>query len=80
METGPADDVLRQALYVADEHFAQLELNSARMLIRDAFEALPYELQEAYWEVQDLYSERRLVQANRAWDDWMDKARGFGLI
>jgi hypothetical protein len=80
MESGPADDVLRQALYVADEHFAQLELQSARMLIFGAFEALPYELQEGYWEVQDLYSERKLVQANRAWDAWMDKARGLGLI
>ncbi len=80
MESGHADDILRQALDIADEHYATLELDAARSLIRDAFEALPYELQESYWEVQDLYRERKLVHANRAWDAWMDTARGMGLI
>ncbi len=80
MESRQADDILRQALDIADEHYAELELDAARSLIRDAFDALPYELQEGYWEVQDLYRERKLVQANRAWDVWMDTARGMGLI
>jgi hypothetical protein len=80
MENGQADDILTQALNIADDHYAELELDAARSLIRDAFVVLPYELQEGYREVQDLYRERKFVQANRAWEAWMDTARGMGLI
>ncbi len=80
MESRSVDDVFSQALAVADEHFAQLELEAARSLIFDAFAMLPWELQDDYRDVQDLYREGKLEQANLAWDAWMDKAREMGLI
>lgn len=80
MESRAEDDVINQALTVAGEHYARLEFEAARSLIFDAFAMLPWELQDDYRDVQDLYRLGKLEQANLAWDAWMDKAREMGLI
>lgn len=80
MENGPADDILGQMAQVADEHFAYLERDNARRLILGAFGALPWDLQQDYLDVQDLYRMRRLREANLAWEEWMKKARDMGLL
>ncbi len=80
MESDAAEDILVEAANIAGEHYAQLELDAARSLIRDAFGILPWELQEYYQDVQELYRLGKLAEANLAWDLWMDKARDMGLI
>ncbi len=80
MEMGPADDILSQAGQIAHEHFGLLERENARRLIEHAFDALPWELQQDYYDVQELYRMRRLKDSNLAWDLWMEKARGMGLL
>ncbi len=65
---------------IANERWAELELEAARSLILGSFAALPWDLQEDYHEIQELYRARRLVEAGQAWDAWMDKARERGLI
>ena len=80
MENGSVEDILNQAAAIANEHYAYLELDAARDLIRDAFALLPWELQEDYRDIQALYRMGKLEAANRAWDAWMENARDWGLI
>ncbi len=80
MDNGPVEDVLWQAAQVVDDHYAELELDDARSLIEGAFGALPWDLQEDYREIQDLYRQGKLREANFAWDLWMEKARDMGLL
>ncbi len=80
MESDAAEDILTQAAYIVDEHYAELELDAARSLIQDSFGLLPWELQEDYRDVQELYRLGKFAEANLAWELWMDKARDMGLI
>lgn len=72
--------MLDEFLDVANERWAKLDLDAARSLILDAFALLPWDLQEDYREIQELYHAGHLVEAGQAWDAWMDKAREMGLI
>lgn len=75
-----AEDILSEAAEVAGERFARLELDAARDLIRDALAFLPWELQEAYARVLELYDQGRRSEAGAAWQEWMAMARDMGLI
>ena len=79
-ESEPWGDVLNQAADVADAHYAELELEAARALIRDAFALLPWDLQGDYLEVRELQRAGKRHEANAAWDAWMEKARIKGLL
>ncbi len=79
-ENGPWGDVLSQAADVADAHYAELEREAARALIRDAFALLPWDLQGDYLEVRELQRAGKRREANAAWDAWMEKARIRGLL
>ncbi len=74
------EDIFGEAAEVAEERFAKLELEAARDLIRNAFEFLPWELQEGYQRVLELYSQGRRSEAGAAWQEWMATAREMGLI
>lgn len=72
--------VLDEIMSIVEEHWTKLDLEAARSLIRDSFAVLPWDLQEAYREIQELYRAGRLEEASRAWDAWMEQAREMGLI
>jgi hypothetical protein len=74
------DDILTQAAWIVGERYAQLELKAARSLIQDAFALLPWDLQDDYRDIQELHQAGRFQEANRAWEQWMAKARDMGLI
>lgn len=75
-----SEDVLKQFAQVAEEHFAKHEREAAKDLIQNAFDFLPWELQEGYWRVVELYRERKISEAAKAWEEWMAQARELGLI
>ena len=80
MASEPVEDILSQAAEVVDAHYAELELEAARALIRDAFAFLPWDLQGDYLEVRELQRAGKRREANLAWDAWMEKARNQGLL
>lgn len=80
MDMEASEDILKQFAQVAEEHFTKLEREAARDLIENAFDLLPWELQEGYWQVMELYRERKLEEASKAWEEWMEEARELGLI
>ncbi len=79
MWTDQADDILKQFAQVAEERFEKHEREAARDLLQH-FDFLPWELQEKYWEVVELYREGKRAEASRAWEEWMEEARELDLI
>jgi len=80
MDIEASGDILEQFARVAEEHFTKLEREAARDLIESAFNLLPWELQEGYWQVVELYREGKIEEASKAWEEWMEEARELGLI
>jgi len=70
-------DVFRQ---VADEQFRLRERQAALDLIRDAFPALPWELQDLYRGVMELYNQGKREEASKLFEVWLDEARELDLI
>lgn len=80
MGTDNSEDILSQFAQVAEKHFAKLEREAARALIFGAFDFLPWELQEGYWHVVELYRQGKRSEASQAWEEWMEEARELGVI
>jgi hypothetical protein len=78
--TDESKDILDQLARMAEKHFAAQEREAAWDLIRDAFGALPWELQDLYAAYVETYNAGRREQASQLFEEWMDKARELGLI
>jgi hypothetical protein len=80
MATGNPEDTVNRLVRVAEKHFAAEEREAAQDLIRDAFMALPDELQEMYYDVVELHRQRKFKESSDLFEEWMDQARELGLI
>jgi hypothetical protein len=80
MASDQVEDILAQFDQVAEERFQQLELEAARNLIRDALGFLPWELQDGYYHIMELYREGKRSEAAWYWQEWLAVAREMGLI
>jgi uncharacterized tellurite resistance protein B-like protein len=80
MESGAGDEVLNDFAKVADQHLEKIEREAAWDLIREAFGALPWELQDLYSTYVETYNAGQREQASKLFEMWMDQARKLGLI
>ena len=74
------DEAVDRLVRVGEKHFAAEEREAAYDLIRDAFMALPWELQDMYADVVDLHRQRRFKESGELFEEWLDRARELGLI
>ncbi len=79
MEPEETNELLEQVAQVIDERFAKHYEEAARDLIYN-LNALPWELQEKYWEYAEFYHEGKRAEASKAWAEWIEQARELGLI
>jgi len=80
MEADRLDDSLEQATQVVAERFTLWEREAARDLIQDAFYLLPWELQDLYLGVVELYRQGKLGESAKLFEEWLDQARELDLI
>jgi hypothetical protein len=80
MPNDDPDDTMGRIVRVAEKHFAAQEREAANDLIRDAFFALPQDLQEMYYDVVELHRQRKFKESSDLFEKWMDQARELGLI
>lgn len=80
MDVERQGDALGQFEQVVEDHFTKREREAARDLLHDAFYLLPWELQDLYLGVVELYRERKWAQASALFEEWLDQAREYGLV
>ena len=80
MATDEPEDIVDRLARLADKHFAAEEREAAWDLIRDAFGALPWELQDLYAAYVETYNSGQREKASQLFEQWMDRARELGLI
>ena len=80
MAADNSEDTVGRLVRVGEKHFAAQEREAAQDLIRDAFMALPSELQELYYDVVELHRQRKFKESSDLFEEWMDRARELGLI
>lgn len=80
MDGDQPESIVGRLVQVAENRFAAQEREAAQDLIRDAFMALPQELQEMYYEVVELHRQRKFKESSDLFEEWMDRARELGLI
>lgn len=80
MDIERPSDALEQFEQVVEERFSLRERQAAMDLLRDAFHLLPWELQDLYLGVVELYRERKWAQASALFEEWLDQARELGLV
>lgn len=80
MQPGQDQDIVEVAAQVAGDHLERSERETAQDLLGDAFFALPWELQELYYDYLEMYRKGEREQASRLFEAWMDRARELGLI
>jgi len=80
MDGDQPDDIVGRLVQVAENRFAAQDREAAQDLIRAGFGLLPLELQDLYFDMQDLYREGRREQAAELFEEWLAQARELGLI
>jgi hypothetical protein len=80
MDSDQPDDIVGRLVQVAENRFAAHDREAAQDLIRAGFGLLPLELQDLYFDMQDLYREGRREQAAELFEEWLAQARDLGLI
>ncbi len=80
MEMDSAATNLEYAAQVVNEQFARREREAALDLIRSSFALLPWELQELYQGVAELYRKGKREESSRLFQEWLDQARDMGLV
>ncbi len=80
MESGASDEMLSTFTNVADHHLEKIEREAAWDLIREAFGALPWALQDLYSTYVETYNAGQREQASKLFEMWMDQARKLSLI
>jgi len=80
MDCDQPDDIVGRLVQVAENRFAAQDREAAQDLIRAGFGLLPLELQDLYFDMQDLYREGRREQAAELFEEWLAQARDLGLI
>ncbi len=79
MESEQANELLEHVAQVIDERFAKHYEDAARDLLYN-LSALPWELQEKYWEYAEFYREGKRAEASKAWAEWIEQALELGLL
>ena len=80
MDGDQPEGILGRLVQVAEKRFAAQDREAAQDLIRAGFGLLPLELQDLYFDMQDLYREGRREQAAELFEEWLAQARELGLI
>ena len=80
MDGDQPEGILGRLVEVAENRFAAQDREAAQDLIRDGFGLLPWELQDLYFDMVDLYREGRREQAAELFEEWLAQARELGLI
>ena len=80
MDGDQPEGILDRLVQVAENRFAAQDREAAQDLIRGGFGLLPLELQDLYFDMQDLYREGRREQAAELFEEWLAQARDLGLI
>ena len=80
MDGDQPEGILDRLVQVAENRFAAQDREAAQDLIRDGFGLLPWELQDLYFDMMDLYREGRREQAAELFEEWLAQARELGLI
>jgi hypothetical protein len=80
MDGDQPGDIVGRLVQVAENRFAAQDREAAQDLIRAGFGLLPLELQDLYFDMQDLYREGRREQAAELFEEWLAQARELGLI
>ncbi len=80
MQAGQDRDIVEIAAQVAGDRLEESEREAARDLLRDAFFALPWELQELYCDYLETYRKGEREEASKLFEAWMDRARELGLV
>ena len=79
-DTVDPDEVVDRLMRVGEKSFAAHEREAAYDLIRDAFMALPWDLQDMYSDVVELHRQQRFKESTDLFEEWMDRARELGLL
>jgi hypothetical protein len=74
------EEAVDRLVRVGEKHFAAEERDAAWDLIRDAFGALPWELQDLYLTYVETYNSGQREKASELFEKWLDQARELGLI
>jgi hypothetical protein len=80
MDGDQPEGIVGRLVQVAEKRFAAQDREAAQDLIRAGFGLLPLELQDLYFDMQDLYREGRREQAAELFEEWLAQARELGLI
>jgi len=80
MDGDQPEDIVGRLVQVAENRFAAQEREAAQDLILTGFRLLPSELQDLYFDMQDLYREGRREEAAELFEEWLAQARDLGLI
>ena len=80
MDGDRPEGILDRLVQVAENRFAAQDREAAQDLIRDGFGLLPWELQDLYFDMVDLYREGRREEAAELFEEWLAQARDLGLI
>jgi hypothetical protein len=80
MDGDQPEGIVGRLVQLAEKRFAAQDREAAQDLIRAGFGLLPLELQDLYFDMQDLYREGRREQAAELFEEWLAQARDLGLI
>jgi len=80
MDGDQPEGILDRLVQVAENRFAAQDREAAQDLIRDGFGLLPWELQDLYFDMVDLYREGKREQAAELFEEWLAQARELGFI
>ena len=74
------EEIFDQLNQVVNEHYAKKEREDAHDLIQNAFQLLPLELQELYYDIMQAYRAGKFEEASKLFEQWLDEAKELGLI